>query len=651
MAWTFAAGAMAGDYTVLTTGRPSGQMTVTGDAAHRQVAYSYNDRGRGPDIKADIGLTPDGRPAAYTISGVDYLKASAEESFSIRGGKAVWSSQADQGEGDASGAYLPYLPTPEDFAILARALLKAPHGELDLLPSGHARIEKVLDQSVQGATGRKTVTLYAISGVGLTPWPVWLDGNAEMFFSGSTWNGTVAKGWEAAAPGLIKVQEAWAQDHARQAAKLLTHHPKDRRLVIRNANVFDAKTRTMRPGSTVTIEGDRIGHVWFGEEAAIPAGVEVIDAKGKALLPGLWDMHVHISSDDEGPLQLAAGVTSVRDMANDIDELTARKAHFDSGELVGPRIFRAGIIDGKGALAAPTKVLADTPEEVRAAVNRYADLGYEQIKLYSALKPELVPVATEAAHARGLRVSGHIPQGMLAGEAVAAGYDEMQHINFVFLNFFGHEVAAKTASPVRFTAVGEKGSALDLQSPEVRAFIAELKRKDIVIDPTLATFEDMFTGAPRVLSPSLGVVKDRLPPAIGRTLYGGSIAKTDADRALYRASYANMIRMVGELHKAGVRLVPGTDGFDGFLLHREFELWAKAGISNTDILYAATLGAASVNHHDKELGSIESGKLADLVLIDGDPSKNISDIRKTSLVIKDGAVFDPKALYAEVGIR
>ena len=112
-----------------------------------------------------------------------------------------------------------------------------------------------------------------------------------------------------------------------------------------------------------------------------------------------------------------------------------------------------------------------------------------------------------------------------------------------------------------------------------------------------------------------------------------------------------MIRMVGELHRAGVRLVPGTDAFPGFILDREFELWAKAGIPNADILYAATFGAASVNHHDKELGSIEPGKFADLVLFDGDPSKNINDLRKPAVVIKNGVVFDPKALYAQVGIR
>jgi hypothetical protein len=203
----------------------------------------------------------------------------------------------------------------------------------------------------------------------------------------------------------------------------------------------------------------------------------------------------------------------------------------------------------------------------------------------------------------------------------------------------------------RFTVVGERASKLDLNSPEVRSFLAELKRRNVVVDPTVGTFEGMFTAEPRVVDPSLAAIIKRLPPTVARGAYGGGLAKDDAQRAQYRASYAKMLEMVGALHKAGVRMVPGTDGFAGFILHRELELWSKAGIPNNDILYAATLGSASINNHQRELGSIEVGKLADLVLIEGDPSKSIGDVRKTSLVIKDGVLFDPAKLYEQVGIR
>jgi imidazolonepropionase-like amidohydrolase len=496
---------------------------------------------------------------------------------------------------------------------------------------------------------KETAHLYTVEGVGLTPFPVWLDGDGELFFTGSSWSGTVRKGWEDAAPELIKAQDEALRDEELAAAKRLARKPAGA-FVIRNANLFDAKAKAMRPGTTVVVRGNRIEAVGKDGNVAIPAGAEVIDAAGKALLPGLWDMHVHITDNHDGPLHLAAGVTSVRDMASDIDEQKVRRERFDKGELIGPRIFMAGFIDGPGPLAAPTKILVATPDEMRAAVNRYADLGYEQIKLYSSLKAELVPVAIEAAHKRGLRVSGHVPAGMTADQAVDAGFDEIQHANFVLLNFFP-DIAGETASMKRFTVIGERAAGLDLNSPQVRAFLAKLKAKDVVIDPTVGTFEAMFTAEPRVADPSLAPVLRRLPPAVARGAYGGGLATTPEQRTQYRASYAKMVELVGALHKAGVRLVPGTDGFAGFILDRELELWAKAGIPNLDILHAATLGSASVNGHDKRLGSIEPGKLADLVLFDGDPSKNISDVRKPVLVMKDGTLFDSAALYALVGIR
>jgi imidazolonepropionase-like amidohydrolase len=642
--------AVAGEYTVLTTGRPSGAMSVAVNGFERQVAYSYNDRGRGPDLKETYRVDANALLESAAIKGVDYLKAPVDESFSRAGGKSTWSSQADAGSSDKAGFYSTYQGTPEDGAALMRALLKAPNGELDLLPAGHAHIRKVLDKQVAGPDGAsETVTLYVIEGLSLTPIPAWLDAKGELFFSGATWSGTVRKGWEASAADLVKAQDDAARTHEREIAQTLAHHPAGP-LVIRNANLFDPHSKTMKPGTSVVVQGSVIKAV--GPDASIPtpAGAEVVDAKGQALLPGLWDMHVHIADNSEGPLQLAAGVTSVRDMANDIDELNARRKSFDSGELIGPRIFMAGFIDGPGPLAAPTKILAATPEEVTGFVNRYADLGYEQIKLYSSLKPELVPVAVKAAHARGLRVSGHIPAGMTAEQAVDAGYDEIQHINFILLNFWP-DAAGGTNTMKRFTVVGERAPAFDLDSPQVRAFVAKLKARDIVLDPTVATFEGMFTAEPRVADPSLAAVLDRLPPAVARGAYGGGMAKDDAQRAQYRAAYAKMLDMLGRLHKAGIRMVPGTDGFDGFLLHREFELWAKAGIPNKDILYAATLEAASVNHHQDKLGSIEPGKLADMVLIDGDPSKDISAIRHATLVVKGGVTYDPAKLYAEVGVR
>jgi len=527
-------GATAEEYSVLRSGRPEGAMTVTAQGLERSIAYGFNDRGRGPDIRQTVRVDERGIVQSITSKGVNYQKASVEENFSVSEGIARWTSGADTGSGPARGYYVTYDGTPENEAALLRAVLKAPGANLELLPSGEASARKLLVRSISAAGGaHETVTLYALDGINHGPRLIWLDDGNELFFAGGSWLATIRKGWEHAVDELIATQAEALLASEVETAKALTKRSA-MPVAIHNANLFDAAARRMRPGSTVLWRGNRIEAVGLDGGVAIPADAERIDARGRALLPGLWDMHVHMVGNHHGLLHLAGGVTSVRDLANDTDELMARKKRFDEGQLIGPRVVLAGFIDGPGPLAGPTKVLVSTPDEMRAAVNRYADLGYEQIKLYSSVKPELLPVAVETAHARGLRVSGHIPAGMIAAEAVALGFDEIQHANFVLLNFFP-DLADETASMRRFTDVGDRASSLDLDREEVRTFLAQLKAKNIVVDPTVAVFEGMFASAPREPDPSLAAIVHRLPPTVARSKFGGGLAKTDAQRAQYRA--------------------------------------------------------------------------------------------------------------------
>jgi imidazolonepropionase-like amidohydrolase len=185
----------------------------------------------------------------------------------------------------------------------------------------------------------------------------------------------------------------------------------------------------------------------------------------------------------------------------------------------------------------------------------------------------------------------------------------------------------------------------------VRAFIEKLRAKNIVVDPTVTVFENMFTARLGTPSPSYAMIAHRLPPQARRYLLTGGLPVPEGMDERYRASYRRMLDFVAALHKAGVTVVPGTDALPGFALHRELELYVDAGIPATDVLRMATLTSAQVAKRDKDLGTIEPGKLADFILVDGDPTKNISDIRKVVTVVKDGKVFEPKEIYAELGIR
>jgi imidazolonepropionase-like amidohydrolase len=401
------------------------------------------------------------------------------------------------------------------------------------------------------------------------------------------------------------------------------------------------------PGVTVVVEGSRIAAVGPDGEVSIPAGARVVEAEGKTLLPGLFDMHVHLSPID-GILHMAAGVTTVRDMANDIDQLLDMRQRFDDGTAIGPRVIMAGFMDGPGPYAGPTKVLVDTEAEIREWIARYDSLGYEQIKIYSSIQTELVPAITDAAREHGMKVSGHIPAFMTAEQAVMQGFGEITHANMLFLNFQGDTLDTRT--PARFTAVAQYGAELDLESDSVQDFLQLLKDREVIVDPTVSIWEGMFTGRPGEVSPNFEPVADRLPPTVRRGFLAGGLPVPDEMDMRYRESFQRILDMVAEVYEQGITIVPGTDAMAGFALHRELELYERAGIPAAQVLRIATLGSAEVAGRADQLGSIEPGKLADMILVDGDPTARMSDIRNVRLVMKDGVLFDAASLYRAIGV-
>lgn len=639
-------------YTVILVGNRAGSQTslVKPDGT-RELAFEYNDRGRGPKYKTTIKLDAAGLPVSLDTSGNDYLKAPVAESYTFENGVARWKNSAEAGEKKlaANAFYNSMNGAPEEFGLLAWALLKAPDGRLPLLPEGEATIARTGELTLKEGNKTRRVLSYEITGLGFTPSTIWLEENGYFFASVSAWLSVVREGWEASVPALLKQQDELEAGRTAKLAQALTRRPTNA-LVFKNANLFDSETGKTIPHTTVIVEGNRIKAVGRDGKVAVPKKAEVIDARGRMLMPGLWDMHVHIGPND-GLMHVAAGVTSVRDMGNDIETLLALRKKIDAGEEIGPRIAAmAGLMDGRGPYAGPTKVLVDTEEEARTAVDNFARLGYAQIKIYSSIKPELVPKLAALAHAKGLRVSGHVPAFMNAEEFVRAGADELQHINFVILNFLFDEVK-DTRTPVRFTSVADRAATLDLSTARVRSFVELLKERKIVVDPTVNVFEGMFTDRPGRIPDSYAAIANRLPPQVRRYLLAGGLPVPEGKDERYRESSKALLRMIKILYDAGVPLVAGTDATPGFALHRELELYAEAGIPANEVLRIATIGAARVAKRDRELGSITPGKLADLILVEGDPARRIGDIRRVSLVVKDGAVYDPAPLYKSIGVR
>ncbi|HEY0943005.1 MAG TPA: amidohydrolase family protein [Steroidobacter sp.] len=631
-------------YSVVMSGTIVGELSVTpATGRERRTTFKYDDRGRGPELDIVSRYDENGMLLSYRLQGLDYAKRPIQETFAVSDGKARWTSNAGSSETEAKGYYLANGAHAEDMAALARALLVAKE-DLALLPAGTAHIEMAQQLTVSGSSGPMKIVLFLLSGIDLDPQPLWLDSQMELFATASTWQSVVRAGFEGALPELIAAQDATLSTARIDKGRQLRRQPQ-RPVLIRNARMFDAERRVMKPGMSVLVQGDRIVSVAPTTDLAAPSDVEIIDASGQTLLPGLWEMHAHVFAESDGLLSLMAGVTSDRDLGNNPEALGRLSRLFDDGSLPGPWITAAGLIDARDPMAAPIGTLVGTPEEMRDAVNAAADRGYPQVKFYNSLSRELLEVGIATARERNLRISGHVPAGMTLREAILAGYQEVNHGNFWFLNFMPPEVLKLTNTPVRFSAVLEHGHELDLKSAKVRELIALMKQRGVVVDPTLVTFENMFTGYKGEMARWMVPWADRLPPAVVRTGQSGGRASTTEERARYTKSFTRMKQMLKLLHEAGVPIVAGTDG-SALLYARELELYVEAGIPAADVLYIATLGAARVMGQDREVGSIAAGKRADLILVDGDPLANVGDVRRTKLVIKGGALYDVDALAA-----
>lgn len=632
--------------------KPTGQDAVwtTPDGTVYEF-YQFNDRGRGPKTYSTYRLDSRGIVTFEETKGVDYMKNPVNETFMMKDGAARWKNQAEEGDRDnASGRYFVDLDGgPASFFLLVQALLK--NGDkLRLLPGGEAKLRKLKTVPVEAGGKKVTVSLYAVDGLSFTPAYVWLDDQHNYFASVYGWSGLVREGYESAVGDLYKVQEQVQSARAAELAKQLTHRPAGD-LVITNVTLFDSVNAKTVPSQRVTVRGERIASVEGESGQPTAAKAQVIDGAGKMLLPGLWDMHQHFFPD-LAMFDIMSGITTARDLANSIDELAKLKKHIEQGELIGPRIILAGFIDGPGPFEGPVKVLAATPEEALERVDHYADLGYLQVKIYSSVKPELVPIIADEAHKRGLRVSGHVPSGMIAEQFVRDGADEIQHMNFVMLNFMPD--VTETRTPARFTEPGKRAAGLDLNSPQVNQFVSFLREHHTVIDPTMAIWEATYTDRPGKIPVIDAYIFDRLPLQIQRSLKTAGQALPVPDAAtdqLYRSSYGKFVGMLKKLYDNSIQIVAGTDQGSGYALHRELEIYNQSGIPAPQVLRMATLTAAQVMKRDNELGSIAPGKLADMILVNGDPTTNISDIRKIDSVIKGGVVMYPKELYSAIGIR
>jgi hypothetical protein len=639
-------------YDFVSSGVVKGSQTTIGTPdGSLDVRFEFTDRGRGPKTRSIIALDGAGFISSLQTTGYNYLKVPVNERFVARNGSATWKNSAEHETQSYSAPrfYISMDGSPEEGAILVRAALRARSASLELWPSGETKVSAVRTLTVSNGRSSRGVTLYEATGLDFTPSQVWLDENGELFMAGSIWGAVVQRGWNAALSQLFDAQNARIAELGRLIAQSLPQRT-GTAIAITNVALFDSEAGSIVPNATVLFSGERVAAAG-GPDVSIPSDARRIDGTGKTLLPGLWNMHMHLSADF-GPRLLAEGVTTIRDPGNNPEYITKTQAQFESGELLGPRVIIAGLMDGTGKYTAPIGTTTATADEALEQVRMWKNLGAVQIKVYSSMDPKLVPVIVKEAHAQRMRVSGHIPAGMLAQDAVHAGFDEIQHVNFLFLNFMP-DTKDHTQTPIRLTATAERAGTIDLQSQQVRDFIALLKEREIVSDPTVGIFyTDTMTRTGDMASTGFAEVAEWLPPQVSRTLTTGGLPLGPGLDAKYRASAKAYLDMIALLYSNGIRIVAGTDDvLPGFDLVHELELYSQAGIPNAAVLQAATIVPARVLHMDDRLGSLRAGKLADAIVVQGNPLENIAQLRMVGITIKGGVQYDTRALYATAGVK
>ncbi len=627
---------------ISSAGRHGDSARWTAADGTRMGRESMTLRGQVFETDSALRVGADGMPDRVTVRGVT-PNGDAAETFVVTGGRATWKSPVD---GGSSSYSTPALYTafggPMDLtAYLAERVIASPGSSLALLPAGRASAERLGTATVGRGAAKKTVTVYALLGVLNTPVPIWMDESGKFFalVDSIAW---IRSGYEADQPLLQKAQDDAMAKRSPALVKKLLKTPSGP-VAFTHVRAFLAGDH-FAEDQTVVVDRGTIVQAGGASRVAVPADALVIDGKGKTLVPGLWDSHMHFPGDSSGPALLSLGVTSVRDPGN-INELTlARAARRAKGELLSPRVYPSVIMDGKGPNSAQSASIATSLDEALAIVRKAKADGFGAIKIYGTFNPAWVKATAAEAHRLGLHVHGHLPAGMRPMQAIDDGYDEITHIYFVMMQAMPDDVVADSNGMGRFLGPGRFAKDVSLDAEPMKSLIAKMADSQITVDPTLVVAEGLYVPENGDLSAAFAPFAGTMPPSVERSFrQGGFVAPPGVTRADFRASFARLSELVGALHKAGVPVVAGTDG-TGIELVRELELYVAAGFTPSEALASATIRTAHLVGADSRTGSIAVGKAADLVLVDGDPSTRIGDLRHTRIVMMEGKIMDADAL-------
>ena len=612
-------------------GRPVGweRYDFTSDANGLQLSadFDYIDRGRRNRIQGTMLLDTKYTPKKLEVARISDSTRTPVTQVEVHGRTAT---VLRNGTSSAVAlpaiafAISPYQPLSQHLALLRYWLAHGSPRTLAIVPGGPVNTIAIARAGVDTlGTGTDAILLtrYVIKGVVWGNEYLWLgaDGRLAMFASAA--GGLSMKGVQAELVPLhaeLMAIASRAAVHDMVAIAARTPPMVRGSVALVGATLVDGTGTAAIPNATVVVTNGKITAAGPSATVKVPANVRRINVAGKTIVPGLWDSHAHLHQLEWTSVFLAAGVTTVRDMGNELPFITDLRAAIESGRAAGPNIIAAGLVDGPGPNAFGA-LSASTPEEGREIVRRYHDLGFEQMKLYSLLSPAVVGAICDEAHRLGMTVTGHIPTSLTLQAAIDSGMDQVAH------------------QPIR------------AEGDSLRVLMDFLKKHNTVIDPT-ASWNEIGGHSQSEPLQNFQPVTQHLPPVFLQTRAAGW--GTTTDTATAHARLARSLATTKALHDAGIPIVAGTDeGVPAYSVYRELELYVQAGFSPMDALRSATAVPAAAMGRAKDLGTIEAGKIADLLVLDANPLANISNIRTVRFVMKSGALFDSAALWKAAGFR
>jgi imidazolonepropionase-like amidohydrolase len=618
-------------------GKETYKLTRSGSTLTYNIDFKFIDRSSPVPLKAQLVTTSGYEPISLFIKGNTSRFSTINDTIRIQN-KNV-SIRVDDSIHTETLAPIAFPVGGYSPGTVQMALLQywKKHGEpknIPLLPTGVVSISRQGKDKLSFMNEPLVLDRYVVSGLIWGNEIIWTDqkGNLVCLITNDAEGDKLEMmqaDYESLLPDLISRAATYGMQLFSASMKMDVS--KQRLLAIVGGNIIDVEGNEPINNSVIIIENGLIKEVGKASAIKIPSNATIIHAEGKTILPGLWDMHSHFEQAEWGPAYLAAGVTTVRDCGNEFGYINSIKSAIDAHKGVGPFIIKAGIIDGPGP-AGLGVVRATTKEEAIKAVNMYKDNGFAQIKIYSSITPEIVKVITDEAHRLGLTVTGHIPQGMTTKAGIDSGMDMLNHMQYVYAMMKRN-----------------KDNSVDLQDSVSLAALDYLKAHHTVIDPTIGVYEMVFRS---VKDDILEMEPNYYTLPIPLQALFKNMGMPPAQAELAKPRMQSMMNLIKALHDKGITIVAGTDmGFPGYSVARELELYVKAGLTPMEAIQTATIVPARVMNMDKRTGSIKAGKQADLVIVDGDPLKEIRNIRNVWMVIKEGQQYDPGVLHRMVGFK